>query len=199
METSIKCSGFWSWATICVALFCPMQFTEAASKRVEPKMVRFSIYNVEAGLEIESEYQFRSSPLASGENTHEYFLFSPFVQFRANGSFYHPNLIEFNLSAWQSISRHEVSLTQLNETGAIKQKFTDTPFLMRYQASLSILKHKPYSVTANATRSQGTRNLDFFTTTRIDTESYGIHTGYRAGKIPVELKERITVQIQGPT
>jgi hypothetical protein len=145
---------------------------------------------VEAGLEIESEYQFRSSPLASGENTHEYFLFSPFVQFRANGSFYHPNLIEFNLSAWQSISRHEVSLTQLNETGAIKQKFTDTPFLMRYQASLSILKHKPYSVTANATRSQGTRNLDFFTTTRIDTESYGIHTGYRAGKIPVELSYR---------
>lgn len=190
MEMSINCPKLWLWFMTWIGILCVGQIVEAAPKRVQPKLFRFSIDDVEAGLELETEYQFRTSPLASGENTHEYFLLSPFIQFRANGSLYHPNLIEFNLSAWQSISRHEVSQTLLTATGTTRQKFTDTPLLLRYQASLSILKHKPYSVRINASRSQGTRNLDFFTTTRIDTESYGIQTGYRAGKIPVEFSYR---------
>jgi hypothetical protein len=173
-----------------LGLLCICQFADATRQRVEPKLVKFNISEGAIGLEMESEHQTRSSPLVSGNNTNERLLISPFVEFRAKGFFYHPNFFELDVSGWQSLSRYETSLTQLSSPGPIKEKSSSNPFLLRYKLSANILKQKPYQIRIDASRNEGTRQLDFYTTTRINTESYGIQAGYRTGIAPMEFSYR---------
>jgi hypothetical protein len=138
-------------------------------------------------MEIEIDNQSRSSPLILNKSTHDRLLISPYVELSANGSLYHPNLLEFNFNTWQSLSRNEVSLVQVTESGTFEQKSSDNLPLIRYDASASIMKHKPYSIRLHATNNRTVKSYDFYTTSRTDTQSYGIRTGYRSRTMPVEV------------
>ncbi len=175
-----------SMAGLLVAAFGPQPMT-ANGRRIEPKWFRFHLEDFALGLDVESEFQTRSSPLVLGSDEYKRLYVAPLLEFQCDGSIYHSNLFEFDLFGEYSYAHYRYTRTVAGGDGDSTIVVDYNPTLFRFNFSGVLLKEKPYSVRVHASQGQTTRNQDFYTSVRIDSKSYGIGTGYRSGPVPFEV------------
>lgn len=139
-----------------------------------------------AGLEAEGEVEKRTLPKQNAELTRERFSVGPAFGLGLQGSVYHPNLLQFNLSAEPGVSWQQLTLSP--SAGALSAQ-TDEKWLLlqRYHGDMNLLQEKPYAVSVFADKEHNTRDYDFFTRATVDTQRSGGRVGYAAGPVPVSL------------
>lgn len=187
MMGELKILRHWSrWAGGLLVVIVP-HAAQAAQPRVEPQWFRFRLSDVALSLDFESNVQSRSSPLAAAADISERFYLRPGFEFRLSGSVYHPNLLEFDLFGANSLGFERDKLTTPGRGVDNPTVVENNALLVRYNFSASLLKERPYASRVHASKGRSTRTLDFFTSTRVDSESYGAGTGYRAGPIPIDI------------
>ena len=177
------------WMGLGLALCSGYALPRACAQRyVEPRWVRFQLYNLAVGLDLERESQERDSRFARFTQTSERFYVAPVLELGARGSIYHPNLLEYDLFGENNFAYDDHSIR--DPSSGRKQSQTGFDYLLRYQFNARVLKAKPYATSLFAGKGRTFRNLDFFTRTTVDTETYGGATGYRNDVVPVTVSYR---------
>ena len=95
------------------------------------------ITDMHAGLEAEGEVEKRTLPKQNAELTRERFSVGPAFGLGLQGSVYHPNLLQFNLSAEPGVSWQQLTLSP--SAGALSAQ-TDEKWLLlqRYHGDLNL-------------------------------------------------------------
>ena len=153
------------------------------------RWMRWRISEVSMGVEVEGDKEQRSVARSNQKLNREWFYVVPTVGLDAQGSIYHPNLLQFDLSTRNGVGWQE---TRTDVPGGGYR--SDPLYLLRYRMNASILKEKPYAVSLHAEKEHNTRNYDFFTRATVDHESYGGRAGYSAGPVPFSLSFRHSVE-----
>lgn len=113
--------------------------------------------------------------------SHRYFE-GPLLGFGINGSIYHPNLLQYDLSTDGALGWTEEKIT--TSTGAsINRSYFD--FLGNFSGNSLFLAQKPYAAHFFVTHSHTYRDYDFFNRVTVDSTRYGVTSGYDAGPVPV--------------
>ncbi|HEX7655022.1 MAG TPA: hypothetical protein VF607_16050, partial [Verrucomicrobiae bacterium] len=89
---------------------------------------------------------------------------------------YHPDLFSFQTLAEPGYSWQQYSGSQ--------QNYGADSFLLNGNFTGELLREKDYSTTLNYGRSHDDYHYDFFNSATVDTETYNVATGYRAGPVP---------------
>ena len=126
-------------------------------------------------VEVEDQIQEAGSPSTSV--TRQRILFQPAIGVSLGGWIYHPNLLHYDC-------RPEFGLDWQNTTVDPGEHGTDSHFLGRYHASMDVLGQKPYAVGLFADKDMTYRDYDFFSRVRVDSERYGVRSGYSTGRVP---------------
>ncbi len=92
---------------------------------------------------------------------------------------YHPALLSFSFLAepgytWQHYENNTTS--QQSDATLLNGNFTGL-----------LLREKPYAVKLNYARAHDDFHYDFFSSATVDSETYGLSSGYREGPVPVRL------------
>ncbi|MBE0603701.1 MAG: hypothetical protein IH611_08740, partial [Deltaproteobacteria bacterium] len=141
----------------------------------EPRWLRLRLDEAYTRLNVEDQ---RERWTSRGSTTrHDYSTLEPTFGLGATGSFYHPNLLRFDLEgeAGPSWQRSE------QESGGTNR---DTNLLQRYRAGVDILRAKPYASGLFAEREVKYQDFDFYNRVRVDSRRYGGNTGYGSGIVP---------------
>ncbi|MBL9135356.1 MAG: hypothetical protein JNK85_05790 [Verrucomicrobiales bacterium] len=157
-----------------------------ATEPLPPRWMRFRLERLAAGLDVEAESQEWRGGFSDTPNTRDRLYVAPVVEVGGRGSIYHPNLFEYDLFGENLVAYEQFDLSGSPDPASNGSESSWDP-LIRYHLNGRILKDKPYSPIFHASRGRAFRDLDFFTRTVVDSESYGGSAGYRAGLIPVTV------------
>lgn len=124
----------------------------------------------------------KSTYLDSGESTTaDRRDLSPSVGISANGSFYHPNFLLFDVVLEQGITKGNRKIT--TTSGGTTEEDRDF-HLQRYIGNLRFLSEKPLSLSLYGSSSQDRRDFDKFRSTTYRSEIYGSKLTYRSEHLP---------------
>jgi hypothetical protein len=126
-------------------------------------------------MDVEAE-QISDKSSQGGTTTSQRLYLSPGVGIGWDYFLYHPNLMTFSLLAepaytWQQFKQD--GQTSLENSLTVNGNFTGT-----------VLPLKPFSTILNYNRSHGEYHYDFFNSATVDSEMWGLATGYRQGPVP---------------
>ncbi len=156
----------------------------AASRDVaeEPRWMRLNI--TEAKISVESEGEFEQTQVKSDAAaiSRDLVYVVPTMGLGVRGSVYHSNLFQYDLNAEGGVGWQEYRLDVPGQ-GA-KTGLRD---LQRYHAMVSLLKEKPFAVNFFADKERNTRDYDFFTRARVDSQRAGASAGYAEGPVPFRI------------
>jgi hypothetical protein len=130
--------------------------------------------------DVESEHEFQSSGSPSASVTHDRILVQSVLGLGLAGSIYHPNLLEYAGLAELGLDYHDARVAPGNQA-------SDCQFLQRYHISVEILRKKPFATSLFADKDFVYRDYDFFSRGRVDSERFGVRSGYAAGPVPVSV------------
>jgi hypothetical protein len=155
----------------------------------------FNAYLQQKFLGIEVEAEDETSRLNGGSAPYhrDHVYIAPTVGLELEGSVYHPNLLSVHLMTEIGASWQEQTLSAPNNVNPAGTE-TRTQFLGRYDAELQFLKQQPYAVYFTAARDHNNRQYDFFNRATVDTERYGLRTGYNDGPVPFTVTFRNWVE-----
>lgn len=156
---------------------CPASAARWGAGVEEPRWFRLWIDEVYTKMDVEGQSDRRE--IRGGTAERDYLYVEPALGVGLRGSFYHPNLLEFDVTAEEGISRQEA---ELDPPGGTSES---TKFLQRYHGGLTLLRAKPYATSLFAEKDITYRDFDFFSRARVDRDRFGGHTGYagRSGSI----------------
>lgn len=104
---------------------------------------------------------------------------SPAVGLSWNYFLYHPDLLYFSMLAEPGYYHQDYEMANRGlQTDAV---------LLNGNFSGTWLRQKPYATTMSYGRSHDDYHYDFFNSATVDTETYGLGTGYREGPVPFSL------------
>lgn len=106
----------------------------------------------------------------------------PSLELTADGSVYHPNFMQFSVRAVEGFDSERV-----DNTGGKSYDRSGTSFLQSYNTSAIFLREKPYASQVFADRNMFRREYDFFSTVTVDSQRYGLRSGYNAGAVPFSV------------
>lgn len=92
---------------------------------------------------------------------------------------YHPNLFTFSL-----LGEPGYTWQQFNNGG---QASSSEGFMLNGNFNGTLLQSKPYAATVSYARSHDNYQYDFFNSSIMDLERWGMSTGYREGPVPVTV------------
>lgn len=146
---------------------------------VEPKAFDVSLSDANATLEFEDESQ--DTVIDDTTQKQDTQTLSPSVGGVLEGSIYHPNFLYFNGSA--QIGREFEQRDTVTDGISVSQ---DNDYdLRRYDATMTLLREKPYSCSLFGSKNELRYDYDFFTRTTVDNSRYGVEAGYRTEPVPV--------------
>ncbi|HLP75538.1 MAG TPA: hypothetical protein VK327_01360 [Candidatus Paceibacterota bacterium] len=130
---------------------------------------------------LQNEFQFEREEQSVGSPrtvfTRTQTTLDPAVGLGANGSVYHPNLMQFHLNTELGPSWKDTQADPGGSASTVK-------FLQRYHGAMDFLSMKPYASSIFADKDMTYRDYDFFSRVRVDTDNYGARSGYTAGPVP---------------
>jgi hypothetical protein len=145
-----------------------------------PRLFRLQIDQKYVDMNVEAEADFMQSGSPAITTERDRLLVQPALGLGLNGSIYHPNFINFDLDTELGLDWQWARITGDGEG-------TDANFLQRFHGSLDIMRQQPYSTSFYADKDLTYRDYDFFTRVRVDSERYGMRSGYSAGPVPFSL------------
>lgn len=134
-------------------------------------------------LEVESAQVSRGLYDSNEARVQDRFSIAPVVGFEIDGSYLHPNFIEFDMQGewggqWESIRTTNIPLEGDSHSNDSQN------FLQDYAFNLAILKKKPYATQMFISKNRMFSDRDFFSRVRVNAQNLGFSTGYRAGPVP---------------
>jgi hypothetical protein len=135
---------------------------------LEPRWLRVNFNQASVGVETEV---LRENYSVNGANpsVHKYWIATPLLGLRLDGSVYHPNLATFHFDGEGGAGWGQDSVTG---PGSVTAR-NESQNLVRYIASIDFLSGKPYNAGAFATQDHNYSNYDFFNTAVVDSLRYG--------------------------
>ena len=130
-------------------------------------------------MDVEAE-QIRDTPSSGGASSQTRRIYlAPSAGIGWNYFLYYPDLMTFSILAepgytWQQYNVDGISSSQ-------------NSLLLNGNLNATLLPYKPYSTTFNYSRSHGDYHYDFFNSATVDTEAWGVSTGYHEGPVPVTV------------
>lgn len=151
-----------------------------AAPTVKPEPLRLELGEVYLRTEVEYENERQSADAPASVFSRERTLVSPAVGFTVNGSFYHPNLLQFQLSPELGADWENSRVDPLGSASSWK-------FLQRYHALADLLAQKPYATSIIGDKDMVYRDYDFFSRVRVDSQQFAARSGYAGGPVPFTL------------
>lgn len=147
----------------------------------DTKPLYFRIRDIHVGLEVNAERE-TTEFNGSGQTTYDRLFIGPVFGLNCVGWSYHPNLLQFKISG-------EISPGYITErqTGDYPFNRNESAILGNYDAHLFLLWQKPYRSDIFLQQTYNLHDYDYFNSVEVDTLSYGIHTGYNRGPVPVSI------------
>src|SRR5208283_445700 len=108
---------------------------------------------------------------------------APAIGVEAMGSVYHPNLFAFDMAAEPGYAYQKIVNVGAGSSGSS----TENTYLQTYHGSGTFFRTMPFATTFSATAGHETQQYDFFNQATVDTQGYGVSTGYHSGPVPVTL------------
>jgi hypothetical protein len=128
-------------------------------------------------LRTDFEFEQIDSQPSSGSGTRTQRMYvSPTAGIAWSYYLYHPNLLTYQLLAEPGYVWQEYATS----SGTTSQNI----WMVNGSFTAALLPTKPYSWNFNYSRSHGEYHYDFFNSATVDTESFGVATGYRQGPVP---------------
>lgn len=159
------------------AMSLPLRSQPADAQTIRP--LRWTLQETSLETRVEGQHETRSVAGSGARREDLTSQLSLGLDFR--GSVYHPNLLEFRLAPkLGAVQRHSVRSGPAPALDSIRT-------LQEYTAEFTLLKQKPYATRAYAERGILYRDLDFFNRARVDSGSWGVSSGYNAGRVPVTV------------
>jgi len=128
--------------------------------------------------DVESEWDTYSSTGSSQLQANRIFLTTGFG-LSWNNYIYHPYLLSYSL-----LMEPAYYLQENTESGATSQA---NLWLLTGSFTANILEAKPYATAATYTRSHEEVKYDFFSSATVDTEGWGVRSGWSTGPVPVSV------------
>ncbi|NOY82036.1 MAG: hypothetical protein GXP31_13650 [Kiritimatiellaeota bacterium] len=153
--------------------------------------MRLELKESYVAMDFEAENEERTLAKSLRSVTRERWLLVPRLGLDARGSVYHPNLLGFGMALELGADREHLALDSAD------QAYDSTGFLQRYHATLTLLRKKPYATFLSADKDVSFRQSDFFHRGEVNSQRFGMTTGYRAGPVPItfsgsHLEEQVT-------
>jgi hypothetical protein len=133
--------------------------------------------------EMDVEAERDSQTIGNSRFTSEQLYLAPTLGLKVDGSIYHPNLFQFDLSGQGGYIQQTLTTSQSGQTSST----TDTSYLQNYAVSATFLRNQPYAATFTATKIHSFEELDIFNQLVVDTQTYGGRVGYSEGPVPFSL------------
>jgi hypothetical protein len=123
-------------------------------------------------------------------------MVQPVVGLGLDGSVYHPNFVHCSFAPELGLDWQDVRA----EPGG---SASESHFLQRYHGTVDILRFKPYATSLFADKDVTYRDYDFFSRVRVDSERYGVRSGFTDGPVPftasVQHYAEVTSDLLRPT
>jgi hypothetical protein len=132
---------------------------------------------------LQTEMEWESEERKSGGQTYERtsLFIAPVLGLRCRGSVYHPNLANFSVQVEEGLSWQQI---EQSPNGGTRD---DMKPLQRYHTSVTFLQEKPYATSFFADKDITYADFDFFNRAEVDSQRYGINTGWSAEPVPVNV------------
>ena len=146
---------------------------QPADTPTEPQAVVLHVSNAKASLRAKHKSETRQPTGSSGATSfdQERLELVPALSLLLDGSFYHPNLIDFNLFIEAGLSYEDETLKTGSTDPALARE--DTNPLQTYSFDMRFLKEKPNRLSLFGDKTELRRNNDFFSRYTLDSERYG--------------------------
>ncbi len=145
----------------------------------EPRWVTLRLSDAYLKFDGEAEEQTITSG-AGTQSTIKRLYLAPAVGLGAEGSVYHPNLLNFNVMAEPGYAWQEIDSSGGNSTH-------QDSVLQNYRGTGTLFQSQPFSTTVTGNRSHSFTQYDFFNQAVVDSSAFGVSSGYRTGPVPVTL------------
>jgi hypothetical protein len=152
-----------------------------------------TLKNWSAFTEMDVEAETDSETTGNSRFTSDRLYLAPTLGLKVDGSIYHPNLLQFDLSGQGGYLTQ--TLNTRTSTGQTSST-TDTSYLQNYAFNAVFLRNQPYVATFTATKTHTLEELDIFNQLIVDAQTYGGRVGYSAGPVPVSLSLQHTDENQ---
>jgi hypothetical protein len=163
---------------LALVLFCCAWWSARgqSTRRVveEPRWLKYDIREVSAGVLVEGSYEETSFAGSDTKVSHNRIFVGPLFGLTAGGSIYHPNFMRYDISAegayghtWETIDRGGSSISR-----------EQWQYLGRFDATASLLAHKPYNAQIFGGYDHSYRDYDFFNRVIVDTWRYGARAAW---------------------
>jgi hypothetical protein len=163
---------------VCVVIAA---YPARAQDEYEPRWVTLKLTGGYVLFDTELEQQTLSSASGGPASTFQRIYFAPSLGLDAAGSIYHPDLFAFSVEAEPGYEYQKLS-----NVGAAGS-YTQNTVLQNYHGSGLLFQTKPFATTFSGSEDHQVIEYDLFNTVVMDSNSYGVSTGYRDGPVPVSL------------
>jgi hypothetical protein len=152
-------------------------------EEVEPQLFRGRISD--ASLGVYTEGVFEKADYQSGiSSTYRRFFIGPLIGLAVDGSIYHPNLFQYNISGDGAVGWTQERTTT---SGGPTVDRSELDHLGNFNGNAIILANQPYRSSLFASSGHTFHEYDFFNRVLVDTLRFGLNTGYAEGPLPVHL------------
>jgi len=126
--------------------------------------------------DVELQHDTYSQKNGVGNSYYNWIYVAPTVGISWDYFLFHPDLFSFN-----TLFEPGLNWQQNNNNGATSK---ETAWLLDGKFEGLLLREKPYMTRFSYEKSHNTYNYSFFNSATLDTEIYGVSTGYRTGPVP---------------
>ena len=162
------------------AMWLAAAFLMAQPSAEEPQMFKLWLENPALVLDAEQRKETRKDPDPGQAFDEETIRLRSSIEFSLRGSVFHPNFMQLRFHAKDGLDSEEVK--DLDDG---QDDRSGTSFFQDYDASILFLREKPYATEVYASRHTYRRDYDFFSTVQVDSERYGLRSGYNTGRFPL--------------
>jgi hypothetical protein len=150
---------------------------------VEPQLFRGHISSASLGFYGDGTYE-QVNYQSGISSTYQRYFEGPLIGLAMDGSIYHPNLLQYNLSGDGAIGWTQEKTTT---SGGPTVNHSQLDYLGNFTGNALLLENKPYRTSMFVATGHDFHEYDFFNRVVLDTLRYGLNSGYNQGPIPLHL------------
>ncbi|MBI5388271.1 MAG: hypothetical protein HZA90_26705 [Verrucomicrobia bacterium] len=148
----------------------------------EPRWLRFRVTEASLGVFAEGNHEENTYRASGTTATYDRIFVGPLVGVKSSGSFYHPNLLRYDLHVDGSYGWGQ----QETKSGVSVER-REMQYLGLFMGNATMFGNKPFATSVFGNYDHTHRDYDFFSRVTVDSWRYGARSGYSEGPVPVSV------------
>lgn len=165
-----------AWWMAALLMLAPPTFGAADRYRFapeEPQLLKFRLYDIEAGLDAEQETEETTLMRSDRKSTYQRTFIAPTLSMSGSGSIYHPSFIRFQLAGEAAYGTGDEEFESTTT-----QSRNQVQHLERMRGRMDFFNGKPLRGYAYGSYGRNFRDYDFFTRSTVESTAYGAQSLY---------------------